>query len=61
MKLYEYLASGLAVVARHTPELDRRREPAVSLYDAALDLPERRTRVVGRRSPRWARSPGAVR
>jgi glycosyltransferase involved in cell wall biosynthesis len=104
MKLYEYLASGLAVVARHTPELERRREPAVSLYEAALELPSVLGRVLegridrarvsqgaeahswirigrrflsfveavpavsgrhpgtaGRRSPRWAGPPGAVR
>ncbi|HSE96191.1 MAG TPA: glycosyltransferase [Methylomirabilota bacterium] len=46
MKLYEYLASGLEVVARHTPELERRREAALSLYHAAPELPSALGRVL---------------
>jgi hypothetical protein len=59
MKLCEYLASGLAVVARHTPELGRRREPAVSLYDAAPELPSVLGRVLEGGIDRVAVSRGA--
>lgn len=55
MKLYEYAASGLPVVARHTPELQSRREPFMFLYDdagsflqqldQALDFKRRRPHV----------------
>ena len=39
MKLYEYAAAGLKVVARRTPELARRGEPFVHFYDDASELP----------------------
>jgi len=39
MKLYEYAAAGLPVVARRTPELERRNEPFVHFYDDASALP----------------------
>jgi hypothetical protein len=39
MKLYEYLAAGLAVAAGHTSELERRRVPALSLYHGPPELP----------------------
>lgn len=39
MKLYEYAAAGLPVVARRTPELERRREPFVFFYDRPSELP----------------------
>lgn len=38
MKLYEYAAAGLPVVARSTPELARRREPFVHLYEQKSEL-----------------------
>lgn len=38
MKLYEYAAAGLPVVARSTPELARRREPFVNLYEHTSEL-----------------------
>jgi glycosyltransferase involved in cell wall biosynthesis len=38
MKLYEYAAAGLQVVARRTPELARRNEPFVHFYDDASEL-----------------------
>lgn len=38
MKLYEYAAAGLPVVARATPELLRRAEPFLRLYAAPQDM-----------------------
>jgi len=38
MKLYEYLAAGLPVAARATPELERRATPHVHLYESGEDL-----------------------
>jgi glycosyltransferase involved in cell wall biosynthesis len=38
MKLYEYAAAGLQVVARRTPELARRNEPFVHFYDNAVEI-----------------------
>jgi glycosyltransferase involved in cell wall biosynthesis len=38
MKLYEYTAAGLHVVARRTPELARRALPTLTLYDDGADL-----------------------
>jgi glycosyltransferase involved in cell wall biosynthesis len=35
MKFYEYLASGLYVVAKRTPELERRQSAGMLLYDSA--------------------------
>lgn len=40
MKLYEYAASGLPVVAKETHELLRRKEPFVYFYRNIKDLPE---------------------
>lgn len=37
MKLYEYGAAGLAVLARSTPEMERRREPFVATYTDAAE------------------------
>lgn len=58
MKLYEYAAAGLRVVARRTPELERRNEPFVFCYDRqsefaavcrnALALPSSREMITGR-------------
>lgn len=55
MKIYEYAAAGLPVVARRTPELERRRESFLTLYgrpealpstlDVALSRPWRRDAV----------------
>jgi glycosyltransferase involved in cell wall biosynthesis len=39
MKLFEYLAAGLTVVARTTDELGARALPEVRLYDAAAEMP----------------------
>ena len=38
MKLYEYAAAGLPVAARHTPELMRRGEASVHLYQTGDEL-----------------------
>lgn len=38
MKLYEYMAAGLPVVARRTPELIRRGEPGVHLYESPPEM-----------------------
>lgn len=38
MKLYEYAAAGLPVVARHTPELSRRNQDFVHLYQSSDEL-----------------------
>lgn len=49
MKLYEYGASGLRVLARRTPELVRRDEPFVSLYDDPASALTGLARVLGDR------------
>jgi hypothetical protein len=38
MKLYEYAAAGLRVVARRTAEIERRKDPFVICYDRGSEL-----------------------
>ena len=38
MKLYEYGAAGLPVLARRTPEIQRRHEPFVVMYEGSSDV-----------------------
>lgn len=47
MKLYEYLAAGLPVAARDTPELRRRELPFVHFYAAPADFPRLVERLLG--------------
>ena len=47
MKLYEYAAAGLRVVARRTPELERRGEPFVFCYDRSSEVPAICHKVLG--------------
>ena len=47
MKLYEYAAAGLPVLARATPELQRRAEPFVALYDDAGSAVRHLARLLG--------------
>lgn len=46
MKLYEYAASGLGVVARQTQELQRRNEPFLFLYDDVESFPQQLSRAL---------------
>jgi hypothetical protein len=39
MKLYEYAAAGLRVVARRTAELERRNEPFIFCYGRQSEMP----------------------
>ena len=52
IKLYEYAASGLPVVAKETPELLRRREPFLNLYSDGSHLPVIVQELLQRRSDR---------
>jgi glycosyltransferase involved in cell wall biosynthesis len=48
MKLYEYAAAGLPVVARQMPEIARRGEPFVFCYEKSCDLAETCRAVLAR-------------
>jgi glycosyltransferase involved in cell wall biosynthesis len=45
MKLYEYLAAGIPVVARATPELERRRDPCVHLTRSRAEFRDALARI----------------
>jgi glycosyltransferase involved in cell wall biosynthesis len=47
MKLYEYAAAGLRVVARRTAELERRSEPFVFCYDRSSEFPAVCRKILG--------------